>query len=56
MTILPTDAGAIVVGLVLEDPSSCDLCGGTGWASFGDPFVGGDLIEAACPCGAGERT
>lgn len=50
--ILPSDPGAIVVGLVLEDPESCELCGGTGWASFPDPFLDGDLIEAVCPCAA----
>lgn len=52
--ILPSDPGVIVVGLVLEDPAPCDLCAGTGWASFPDPFLDGDLLEAACPCGAAE--
>lgn len=28
----------------------CDLCGGTGWASYPDPFFGGALIDARCPC------
>lgn len=50
---LPSDPGAVFVGLVLEDPRpACELCGGTGWASFPDPFLDGDLIEAACPCAA----
>lgn len=50
--ILPSDPGVIVVGLGLEDPEPCELCGGSGWASFPDPFLDGDLIEAACPCAA----
>ncbi len=62
---LPSDPGAVFVGLVLEDPrvaegsfggaewAACERCGGTGWASFPDPFLDGDLIDAACPCGAG---
>lgn len=27
----------------------CDLCHGTGWASFLDPFFGGALIDGRCP-------
>lgn len=49
--MLPTDHGVIVIGVMLnEPPPPCDLCGGTGWASFTDPFLDGDLLEAACPC------
>lgn len=50
--ILPTDAGAVVIGLVLDDPApACELCGDTGRATFADPFLDGGLIDAACPCG-----
>jgi hypothetical protein len=27
----------------------CDLCAGTGWASYPDPFFDGALIDARCP-------
>lgn len=52
--ILPTDAGVIVIGLGLEDPEPCELCGGSGIASFPDPFFDGDLLDSVCPCGASE--
>lgn len=30
-------------------PLPCDLCAGTGWATYPDPFLGGALIDARCP-------
>lgn len=27
----------------------CDLCHGTGWTSFPDPYFGGALIDGRCP-------
>lgn len=30
-------------------PELCDLCAGTGWASYPDPFFGGALVDARCP-------
>lgn len=33
----------------VELPPSCDLCEGTGWVSFPDPFLNGALIEGRCP-------
>jgi hypothetical protein len=27
----------------------CEMCSGTGWASYPDPFFGGALIDARCP-------
>lgn len=29
-------------------PLPCELCGGTGWAGFEDPILGG-LVQARCP-------
>lgn len=33
----------------LDGGGECPDCGGTGWASFTDPFIGGGTLAAACP-------
>jgi rubredoxin len=32
-----------------EPAPTCDVCDGTGWANYPDPFLDGALIDARCP-------
>jgi hypothetical protein len=51
--ILPTDARCVELVAALDGQrlEVCELCRGTGWVEFPDPFVGDAHLDARCPCG-----